>query len=151
MAIRAVVEPGPIKYDPPNVAAAQFSLPYTATCAALFGDVSVSQFSDEKLKDPAIRGFIHKIKMVHTGEMDQYLPDIFAATATIITKDGREYKELTKFSKGDPENPMTNKEIKDKFMALCQMTVSSNKARRIYDTIMNVDHLSTIKDLTKLF
>jgi 2-methylcitrate dehydratase PrpD len=151
MAIRAVVEPHSIKYDPPNVAAAQFSLPYTAACAALFGDVSVSQFTEEKLKDPAIRGFIHNIEMVHTGEMDQYLPEIFAATAAIHTKDGREFKELTKFSKGDPENPMSKKEIKDKFMALAQMTVSANKARKIYDTIMNVDHLSTIKDLTKLF
>ncbi|NLO98334.1 MAG: MmgE/PrpD family protein, partial [Peptococcaceae bacterium] len=35
MAIRAVVEPRSIKYNPPNVAAAQFSLPYTAACAAL--------------------------------------------------------------------------------------------------------------------
>ena len=151
MAIRAVVEPAPIKYDPPNVAAAQFSLPYTATCAALFGDVSVSQFTEDKLKDPAIRNFIHKVEMVHTGDMDAYLPDIFAASVTIRMKDGKEYTELTKFSKGDPENPMSKKEIKDKYMALSQMTVSTNKARRIYDTIMDLDHLSTIKDLTKLF
>jgi 2-methylcitrate dehydratase PrpD len=151
MAIRAVVEPRPIKYEPPNVVGAQFSLPYTATCAALFGDVSVSQFTDEKLNDPAIRGFVNKIEMVHTGEMDQYLPDIFAADVTIVTKDGRELRQLTKFSKGDPENPMTKKEIKEKFMSLSQMTVSANKARKIYDTIMDVDNLATIKDLTKLF
>lgn len=150
MAIRAVVEPGPIKYNPPNAAAAQFSLPYTAACAALFGEVSVAQFADEMLQNPAIRGFINKVEMVHTGEMDQYLPDIFAATASIYTKDGRGFTELTKFSKGDPENPMSKKEIKDKFMALAQMTISANKARKIYDTIMDVENLSTIKDLTKL-
>ncbi len=150
MAIRAVVEPAPIKFDPPNEAAAQFSLPYTAACAALYGDVSVSQFTEEKLKDPALRNFIHKVEMVHTGDMDQYLPDIFAASVTIRTKDGGEYTHLTKFSKGDPENPMTKKEIKDKFMALSQMTVSANKARKIYDTIMDIDHLATIKDFTRL-
>jgi 2-methylcitrate dehydratase PrpD len=151
MAIRAVVEPKSIKYNPPNTAAAQFSLPYTATCAALFGDVSVSQFTEEKLHDPEIRNFINKIEMVHTGEMDQYLPDIFAALVTIHTKDGRELKQLTKFSKGDPENPMTTKEIKDKFMALSQMTISANRARKIYDAIMDLENFSTIKDLTKLF
>ncbi len=150
MAIRAVVEPGQIKYNPPNTAAAQFSLPYTAACAALFGEVSVAQFTDEKLIDPDIRRFINKVEMVHTGEMDVYLPDIFAATATICTKDGRELKELTKFSKGDPENPMSKKEIKEKFMTLSEMTISKNKARKIYDTIMNIENLATIKDLTKL-
>jgi hypothetical protein len=45
---------------------------------------------------------------------------------------------------------MTKKEIKDKFMALSQMTVSANKARKIYDTIMDIDHLATIKDFTRL-
>jgi len=89
--------------------------------------------------------------MVHTGEMDQYLPDIFAASVTIHTEDGRELNHLTKFSKGDPENPMTTKEIKDKFMALSQMTISANRARKIYDAIMDLENLSTIKDLTKLF
>jgi 2-methylcitrate dehydratase PrpD len=110
----------------------------------------VPQFTAEKLKDPALRNFIHKVEMVHTGDMDQYLPDIFAASVTIRTKDGGEYAHLTKFSKGDPENPMTKKEIKDKFMALSQMTVSANKARKIYDTIMDIDHLATIKDFTRL-
>lgn len=150
MAIRAVVEPKSIKYNPPNVASAQFSLPYTVACAVLFGDVSVGQFTDEKLKDPDIRQFINKVEMVHTGEMDQYLPKIFAASVVIHTKDGGQFTQLTKFSKGDPENPMTKKDIKDKFIALSQITVSASKAQEIYDTLMDVDNLATIKDLTKL-
>jgi 2-methylcitrate dehydratase PrpD len=151
MAIRGVVEPRSIKYNPSNVAAAQFSLPYTAACAALFGDVSVKQFTEEKLKDTKIRNFIKKVEMIHTGEMDQYLPDAFAASVSIHTKEGCKFTQLTKYSKGDPENPMTKKEIKDKFMSLSQMTISAEKAGKIYDTIMNIDNLSTIKDLTKLF
>ena len=151
MAIRAVVEPRDIKYVPPNVVGAQFSLPYTAACAALFGDVSVSQFTDEKIADKGILDFAKKVEMVHTGEMDQYLPLIFAADVTIKTNDGAEYKRLTKFTKGDPENPMTEKETRDKYMALCQMTISEDRAAEIYDTIMDVDKLDSIKQLTKLF
>jgi len=151
MAIRAVVEPRDIKYDPPNVVGAQFSLPYTAACAALFSDVSVAQFTDEKLNDNSIRDFSQKIEMVHTGRMDQYLPDIFAAEVTLCTKAGKELTRLTKFSKGDPENPMSQKEIKDKFMALCQMTISEDATGKIYDAIMDIDKLASIKDLTNLF
>ena len=151
MAIRAVVEPRDIKYVPPNVVGAQFSLPYTAACAALFEDVSVTQFTDEKLEDKNILDFAKKIEMVHTGEMDQYLPSIFAADVTIRMKDGGEFKRLTKFSKGDPENPMSIKEIKDKFISLCQMTISADTAQKIYDTIMDIDNITSIKDLTKLF
>ena len=151
MAIRAVVEPREVKYDPPNEVGAQFSLPYTAACAAMFGDVSVAQFSAEKLADKGIRDFSRKIEMVHTGSMDQYLPSIFAAEVTITTKDGGEYKTLTKYSKGDPENPMTTEELRSKFMSLCELTITADSARKIYETIMNVDKLPAITDLTRLF
>ena len=151
MAIRAVVEPRDIKYVPPNVVGAQFSLPYTAACAALFGDVSVAQFTDEKIRDAGILGFAKKIEMVHTGAMDEYLPDIFAAEAAIHTKNGKVFKTLTKFSKGDPENPMTTGELKDKFMSLCQMTVSADRAGEIYAAIMELDKLPSVKDMTKYF
>ncbi|MDR0491327.1 MAG: MmgE/PrpD family protein, partial [Oscillospiraceae bacterium] len=150
MAIRAVVEPHEIKYNPPNIPAAQFSLPYTAACAVLFGDVSVSQFTDEKLGDQTIRDFAKKVEMVHTGAMDEFLPDIFAADVCIQTKDGRALSQLTKFSKGDPENPMTAQEIKDKYMALATMTVSADRAIEIYDTVMKIDSIQNIKELTKL-
>ena len=150
MAIRAVVEPREIKYVPPNVVGAQFSLPYTAACAALFGDVSVAQFTDEKLADKNILNFAKKIEMVHTGEMDRYLPSIFAAEVSIIMKDGCAFKRLTKFSKGDPENPMSVTEIRDKYMSLCQMTIPADTAEKIYDTIMEIDKLASIKDLTVL-
>ena len=151
MAIRAVVEPRDIKYDPPNVVGAQFSLPYTAACAALFGDVSVAQFTEEKLKNPAILDFSRRVEMIHTGRMDQYLPTIFAAEVAIHTKDGRELSTLTKYSKGDPENPMTAEELKNKFMSLCLMTVSADAAGKIYNTIMDIDALNSIKVLTGLF
>ena len=151
MAIRAVVEPRDIKYAPPNEVGAQFSLPYTAACAALFGDVSVAQFTDKKLNDKGIREFSKKIEMVHTGEMDRYLPKIFAANVTIIAKDGRKLEKLTKFSKGDPENPMSDDELKNKFTALCQMTISADAAGKIYKAIMDIDSLASIKELTKLF
>ncbi|MCL1828009.1 MAG: MmgE/PrpD family protein [Oscillospiraceae bacterium] len=150
MAVRAVVEPRDLKYNPENIAGAQFSLPYTVTCAALFGDVSVSQFTEEKLRDNAIRGFINKIEMVCTGEMDVYLPSIFAATAEIFTKDGKSFKELTKFSKGDPQNPMTVEEIKNKYLALAGMEISKECALEIYDAVMNLENLASVRDLTKL-
>lgn len=150
MAIRAVVEPRELKYNPVNIAGAQFSLPYSAACAALYGDVSVSQFTDEKLKDPLLRGFINKIEMVHTGEMDVWQPNIFAATAEIFTKDGRSYKEFTKYSKGHPLNPMTGEEIKNKFLALATMNISEERASEIYSVAMETDKLASIRDLTKL-
>jgi 2-methylcitrate dehydratase PrpD len=151
MAIRAVVEPRELKYNPDNVAGAQFSLPYTTTCAALYGNASVKQFTEEAIRRPAVREFIHKIEMVHTGDMDVYLPDKFAATAEIFTKDGKSYKALTTDPKGDVLNPMTVEEIKAKYMDLATMSISEDRAKEIYDTVMRLETLTDIHELTRLF
>ncbi|MCL1828837.1 MAG: MmgE/PrpD family protein [Oscillospiraceae bacterium] len=149
-AVRAVVEPRELKYDPCNIAGAQFSLPYSVACAALFGDVSVTQFTEEKLRDKNIRDFMKKVEMIKTGEMDAWLPDIFAATAEIFTKDGRRFKELTKFSKGEPSNPMTVEEIKNKFLSLAVPAVGEKRATEIYDAVTDLDKITSIRDFTEL-
>jgi 2-methylcitrate dehydratase PrpD len=149
MAVRAVVEPKALKYNPDNIAGAQFSLPYTVACAMLFGAVSVEQFTEELLHDTAVKAMMDKVEMLHTGEMDRYLPHIFAANVTIRTKDGKEYTELTTFTKGDPEAPITGDELKAKFLSLAKINTDEQRALRIYDAVFELENTS-VKKLTEL-
>jgi 2-methylcitrate dehydratase PrpD len=150
MAIRAVVEPRELKYNPDNIAGAQFSLPYTVACAALFGAVSVEQFTEELLHDKELKAMIDKVEMVYTKKMDEFLPTIFASEVTIKTKDGKEYTELITFTKGDPEAPITPPELKEKFLSLSKINIEENLALQIYDTVFKLETIDT-KDLTRLF
>jgi len=152
MAIRAVVEPRELKYRPDNIAGAQFSLPYTVACAALFGSVSVEQFTEELLTDPAVLAMMDKVEMVYTKEMDKYLPTIFASKVTILTTDGREFTELVTFTKGDPEAPITPPELKEKFLSLSRRNISETQALAIYDKVFELDADGVkVTDLTGLF
>jgi 2-methylcitrate dehydratase PrpD len=149
MAVRAVVEPRELKYNPDNIAGAQFSLPYTVACAMLFGAVSVEQFTEELLRDTAVKAMMDKVEMLHTGEMDQYLPHIFAANVTVQTKDGKAYTELTTFTKGDPEAPITKDELKAKFISLAKINIDEPRALRIHDEVFRLEDVG-IKELTVL-
>lgn len=149
MAMRAVVEPKEIKYNPPNVGAAQFSLPYSAAVAALFGQASVDVFNDQLLKEPAVKQMMQKVEMIHTGKMDKYLPYVFAATACIQTTDGRQFEELTTYTKGDPENPMTPEELKSKFISLATRNISEEKALTLYRAVSGLEKIK-VRDLTAL-
>jgi 2-methylcitrate dehydratase PrpD len=149
MAVRAVVEPRELKYNPGNIAGAQFSLPYTVACAMLFGAVSVEQFTEELLRDKALKAMIDKVEMLYTGEMDKYLPHIFAANVTVRTKDGKEYSELTTFTKGDPEAPITAEELKAKFLSLAKINIDEQRALRIYDAVFKLADMR-VKELTEL-
>jgi 2-methylcitrate dehydratase PrpD len=149
MAVRAVVEPRELKYNPDNIAGAQFSLPYTVACAMLFGAVSVGQFTEELLRDAELKAMMDKVEMEYTGEMDQYLPHIFAAKVRVRTKDGREYTELTTFTKGDPEAPITRDELKEKFLSLAKINADEQRALRIYDAVFAIEDRK-VRDLTEL-
>lgn len=149
MAVRAVVEPREIKYNPPVVGAAQFSLPYSVAVAALYGQASVDQFQDHLLQDPQIKAMMNRVEMEQSGKLDKYLPYVFASTVSITTKDGKEFSDLTTYTKGDPENPMSPQELKDKFFSLACRTVSPEKAQQLYDAVMDLENIS-VRDLTAL-
>ena len=149
MAVRAVVEPREIKYNPPVVGAAQFSLPYSVAVAALYGQASVDQFQPELLTDPAVKAMMNRVEMEHTGAMDKYLPYVFASAVVIETKDGQKYEDLTTYTKGDPENPMSSEELKNKFFSLACRSISKEKADQIYAASMDLENIS-IRHLTAL-
>lgn len=149
MAVRAVVEPREIKYNPPVVGAAQFSLPYSVAVAALYGQASVDQFQPELLTDPAVKAMMNRVEMEHTGAMDKYLPYVFASAVVIETKDGQKYEDLTTYTKGDPENPMSSEELKHKFFSLACRSISKEKAEQIYAAAMDLENIS-IRHLTAL-
>lgn len=149
MAVRAVVEPLEIKYNPPVVGAAQFSLPYSVAVAALYGQASVDQFQPELLTDPAVKAMMNRVEMEHTGAMDKYLPYVFASAVVIETKDGQKYEDLTTYTKGDPENPMSSEELKNKFFSLACRSISKEKADQIYAASMDLENIS-IRHLTAL-
>lgn len=149
MAVRAVVEPREIKYNPPVVGAAQFSLPYSVAVAALYGQASVDQFQPELLTDPAVKAMMNRVEMEHTGAMDKYLPYVFASAVVIETKDGQKYEDLTTYTKGDPENPMSSEELKNKFFSLACRSISKEKAEQIYAAAMDLENIS-IRHLTAL-
>lgn len=150
MALRAVVEPREIKYNPPNVVGAQFSLPYSVSVAAIRGRAFIEEYTDEMLGNPEVRAMMEKVKIVHTGKMDAYLPEFFAARATICTKDGSKFSGFVQHTKGDPENPMTWEELEAKFTTLAKLSIqSADKIKAIVYTVNNLEKLD-IADLCQL-
>lgn len=147
---RIVVEPRAERYNPLNPDNAQFSLPYCAACAILFGDLSIRHFNEEILHSEPIRQMMPKIHITHTGEMDKWQPYRLAVKAEIKTADGRVFVEQLINCKGDPENPMSKDELIEKFLSLCELAITRERARGICDAVLNLDSSSTIRELTKL-
>ena len=141
----------PSKYDPHTKETADHSLPYVVAAAIADRQVTPAQFTMEKIMDPVIRAQLSKIVVVADPEIEKVFPALQRVIVTIRTADAREFTRQLDYPKGDPRNPLTDKEVEEKFEALAEPVMPLPARRRAIDAIWNLEKRASITDLMKLF
>src|SRR5882672_5491280 len=104
----------PAKKYPRNKETADHSAYFiTALGIVTRGRVAPSSFNDAAYADPTILSLIEKVRLEHGPEYDAITP---AALVTIHTTDGRVLKKRVDHPRGNPENRMTDDELRQKFI-----------------------------------
>jgi 2-methylcitrate dehydratase len=140
----------PSKYDPRSKETADHSLPYVIAAAIAERQVTPLQFTDEKIADPTIRAQLNKVEVVADPEIEALFPGLQRVIVKVSTIDGREFSKQIDYPKGDPRNPLTDREIEEKFDALAEPILDDDTRERIKDAVWNLDKLDSITNLMKL-
>lgn len=99
---------------------AKMSTPYSTAVALIFGKAGLQEFGEDCLKDETVKALTEKV-MVHADEeLSRIFPDKQSAIVTITTMDGKVYSQRVDFPKGEPENPLTDGEFRDRYEALME-------------------------------
>jgi len=141
----------PSKYDPHTKETADHSLPYVIAAAVAERQVTPLQFTPAKIVDPVIRAQLRKVQVVADAEIEKVFPELQRVTVRIHTIDGCEFTTQLDYPKGDPRNPLTDKEVEEKFEALAGPVMSHEARRRAMDAIWNLERQSSVTELMKLF
>ncbi len=141
----------PSKYDPRTKETADHSLPYVIAAAIVDRQVTPVQFKPHKIMDPRIREQLHKVKVVADPEIEKLFPALQRVHVTIRTTGGKEFTEQLDFPKGDPRNPLSDKEIEEKFEALAGPVMSKDARRKAIGAIWKLEKQKSITQLMKLF
>ncbi len=100
---------------------------------------------------PTIREQLRKIVVTADPDIENVFPALQRVIVRIHTVDGREFMQQLDFPKGDPRNPLTDKEVEEKFEALAEPVMSREARRRAIDAIWNLEKQSSVSELMKLF
>jgi 2-methylcitrate dehydratase len=138
------------KYDPHSKETADHSLPYCIAAALVDRQVTPAQFTMEKIHDARIRAQLPKVKVVADPEIEKVFPALQRVAVTISTVDGREFSKQLDYPKGDPRNPLTDREVEEKFTALADGVLSRPRQKRVREAIWNLEKLASITELMKL-
>jgi len=104
----------------------------------------------EKINDPTVREFMKKIKVIPDADLDKGYPKAYPVIVEIKTKKNI-YLERVDIPKGEPENPITQKELEEKFMTLAENAYKKDVIQKALKMINSVEELKDIRNLLKLF
>ena len=131
--------------QPTNGYEGKFSLEYCVAIALLDGEVSLKQFTDSKVLSTAAQQLLRKIKLVHP---DNWPIGVDLMQELMVKlKDGTEYSHSVEIPKGDPENPMSDKELLTKFRDCASLFLMPSESGRLIELIYELESLNDISEL----
>jgi 2-methylcitrate dehydratase PrpD len=133
--------------DPHTVFEAQFSLPYCVGVALTTGSARLEAFTRERLQDPVVRSLMTRTQLSVDPQADSVYPGQRAATVTVRTTDGRALRFHAPTRKGDPDNPLSDAELSDKFMELVAPITGTTTARDLLAVLWNIHSHSDLAAL----
>jgi 2-methylcitrate dehydratase PrpD len=107
---------------------ARFSTQFTVASILLHGGVRLDAFAPARLVDPGIRALMSRITVSLDPECEAAFPDARSAKVTIKLRDGRELYRHQPTRKGDPDAPLSDVELDEKFLELAGPVLGASGA-----------------------
>ena len=145
-----VAAPEEDKRNPTSVVDMQFSMPFGAAIALLYGRASLSEYSTDVVQRPEVQELMGRVQCVTDPSLDALYPRQWPAWAEVATTDGRILRSQIEYPKGDPENALSWQEMKDKFTNLSAPVVSPEHQEQIISAIEGLDDMADVRGLAEL-
>ena len=137
--------PGHDRADVKSVGAAKMSTPFAVASAIINKNAGIDAFSKDMITDKKIIELAKKVHIHEDEKMTAASPGIRAAETTISFTDGDKFTKRVDFPLGEPENPMSENKIINKFESLAIAAgLSEDKIKSIIKATLSVD-----EDLTR--
>ena len=131
---------------PKNIPEAKFSIPYCVAQGILNGQVTVQEFSSWP-PTPELQAMMDRVSFCVDPEVEAEFPSQRGAKVTVVTDKG-DFVERRHSRKGDPDCPLTRKDILQKYRALSGIVLSKEQVDEIEALIENLVNLEDVTVLT---
>jgi 2-methylcitrate dehydratase PrpD len=114
--------------NPTTPAEARFSLKYVVATGLTHGSVRLAAFESERIEDPATRALMRRIRVSLDPELDAAFPTQRAARVAIQAR-GRRAEHLQPTRIGDPDAPLSDAQLEDKYLELAAPVIGLGRAK----------------------
>jgi len=123
----------------------KFSIYHVLAVALADGAASLAQFTDERVTDPKVVA-LREIVAVHVD------PEQTKDSARVVCnlRDGRSLERHVAHNLGTPDNPMSDHQLEDKFVALAAPVLGSERAGELARICWGLEELADLAGLVAL-
>jgi 2-methylcitrate dehydratase PrpD len=126
-------------YESPRTPAeARFSLKYVVATGLAQGSVRLAAFDAQSLSSQKTKTLMEKISVAVDPQLDAAFPGQRAARVAITAR-GRREELLQPTRKGDPEMPLTERELEQKFMELAAPVAGADAAKKLLERLWRLE------------
>ncbi|HWC04112.1 MAG TPA: MmgE/PrpD family protein [Methylomirabilota bacterium] len=137
-----------LDYAPRTVVGAQFSLPFALAVAGRDRAVGLAQVTEAALTDPELLALARRVEVRVDPDLARAFPAKTSARVTLRTARGT-YACAVEFPKGNPENPLTDVELADKFRSLAGPVIGDAAARALAASIQDLPAAPAVTSVTR--
>ena len=130
---------------------AQFSIPYTAACALVRGDVFLPDFETDAIVDVTVMDLTKRVRVVADPALAA--KDILPARMAITAKDGTVASEAVQVPLGNPHNPMNADQCRSKFIKCLDfsgVSMDTGARKALFSMVDHLESLTDVQDLVRL-
>lgn len=133
--------------DPRTAFEAKFSIAYCVAAACRFGAVRLRAFEPDALSDPELRELAARVTVLPDEEMERFFPGQRHATVAVVERSGASHVVERRTRKGDPDDPLTDSELADKFLDLANPVLGAERAAALSDALWSLPDLARAREL----
>jgi len=130
----------------PNLNAAMGSTPFGVSLALLGGLNGLSDY-EEGFKNQQVHELAAEVQLIAEpayGLMGR------EAVVEVQLRNGEKLTHAVDGPKGEPENPMSESELENKFLDLAAISVGEDRAREINDLVMSFENIEDVSQITRV-
>lgn len=126
-----------------NISSAKMSIPFAVAVSLIKGSANVDAYSEESVRDSNVQNLMKMVKVLPDSEFSIEFPLKSIATMEIKLKDGSKLFTRTDAPKGESNLPLTDEELKQKFVSLAQFAgMKKIKAESLASDILYNNNIS---------
>ena len=135
------------QHRPRTTEEAQYSLPFPVATAIVYGKLAPTDISGAALSEPGVLAMSERVRLIEAKDLNARFPAERYARARFRLADGAVLESDAIPARGDPERPLSDAEITEKFHELADEPLGRREAESLLETIVNLNKQDDVSDL----